>query len=102
MQQLCDCYLLLFAFYIYRLQDINSQIKVLHRLWLFSLVLSGHYIRVLSSPAQQKPWCKLLGNRNIRNPIVPKTQYQQVYEDNKWYLMDLHHQTTTEEQTENT
>jgi len=32
MRQLCACDLLLFAFYIYRLQDINFQLKELHRL----------------------------------------------------------------------
>jgi len=33
--------------------------------------------------------------------MVPKTQYQQVYEDNKGQLMDRPHHPTTEEQTGN-
>jgi len=64
------------------------------------LVLSGHYISVLSRGPQQKPWCKLLGVKDVRNRIS-KTQYQQVYEGNEGKLTDRHHHPTTEEQTEN-
>jgi len=66
------------------------------------LVLSRHYTRLLSISAQQKPWCKLLGNQDVRILLVPKTQYQQVYEGNKGRLMDRHRHPTTEEQTGNT
>ena len=101
LRQLCTCDLLLFAFYIYRLQGIHFQLKVLQRLQLYPLVLSGYYTSVLSSPAQQKPWCKLLGDQDVRNSNVPKTKYRQVYEDNKGQLMDHPHHPTTEEQTGN-
>ena len=101
MRQLCACDLLLFVFYIYRLQDINFQLKVLHRLQLFPLVLSGHYISLLSNHAQQKRWCKFLGNQDFRNQ-KPKTQYQPVQEGKKSYLMDCQYHLTTEEQTGST
>ena len=52
------------------------------------LVSSRDHNVLISSHAQQKPWCTLLGNLHVRILMVPKTQYQQVYEGNKAYLMD--------------
>ena len=102
MRQLCACDLLLFACYIYRLQHINFHLKAFQRPQSILLVSSRGHNVVISSRAQQKPQCKLLGNQHVRIHLVPKIQYQPVYEGNEGQLKDHHYHPTTEEQTGNT